>query len=224
MTKKELIYSVFEKLKITTDDDNISEEFVSSLIDGKRAMLLKQQFEQKSWNISIESKQELCIDLELVDSVDGMSCFGKILKSKSIIPQQIKSRGKEGPISIRTLKRSALALNVVPIERLPMVGYNTFINQMIYCSIDYDGYLYLVSNQKNHVFMKSVKVSSVFAEPDSAFLYECDSTGDVWDADYPLERVMADTLIDLVVKDLSRTFNIPEDNTNDATDDRSKKS
>ncbi|MCP4910149.1 MAG: hypothetical protein GY907_05525, partial [Bacteroidetes bacterium] len=59
MTKYELIYTVSEKLNILSDDSNISEELISSLLDTKRAMLLKQQYAKNSWHMPIEIKQEL---------------------------------------------------------------------------------------------------------------------------------------------------------------------
>ena len=71
MTKREIIYTVFAKLNILSDDTHVSEELVSSLIDTKRAMLLKQQYAKNTWNMPIEIKQELCLNLELVKRVDG---------------------------------------------------------------------------------------------------------------------------------------------------------
>ena len=70
------LYCVGE-LNILSDDSNISEELISSLLDTKRAMLLKQQYAKNSWHMPIEIKQELCMDLELVDKVDGFSLCRK---------------------------------------------------------------------------------------------------------------------------------------------------
>jgi hypothetical protein len=86
MTKREIIYTVFEKLNILTDDTNVSEDLVSSLVDTKRAMLLKQQYATNAWHMPIEIKQELCINLELVQKVDGYSCAGKILATTVKLP------------------------------------------------------------------------------------------------------------------------------------------
>jgi len=43
---------------------------------------------------------------------------------------------------------------------------------------------------------------------------------DVWDLEYPIEVAMVDTIINMVVQDLSRTLQIPTDEQNNATDDR----
>ena len=99
MIKKEIIFTVLEKLNTLTDDSNISEELVSSMIDTKRAMLLKQQYATKSWHLPVEVKQELCMSLELVEKVEGYSCAGKILATTVPVPRSIKIRGRseQGP-------------------------------------------------------------------------------------------------------------------------------
>ena len=94
MTKNEIIYTVYEKLNISSDDSDYSEELISSLIDSKRAMLLKQQYAKNAWHMPIEIKQELCLDLELVDADEGYCTAGKIMSTKLSIPKSIKIKGK----------------------------------------------------------------------------------------------------------------------------------
>tara|TARA_R110000822_G_scaffold227017_1_gene359640 strand:+ start:12539 stop:13213 length:675 start_codon:yes stop_codon:yes gene_type:complete len=223
MTKREIIYSVFEKLKIQTDDTDITEEFVSSLIDSKRATLIKQQYGSKPWGLPIEVKQELCMDLEVASSIDGLSCFGKILRTKSRLPNSIKIRAKEGPLNIRKYDRTEIPINIVPIERLPFVGHNGFIANMIYAAVDYDGKLYLVSTRKNHLFLENIKVTDVFDHPDDAYELICNTTAssvEAWDQNYPVESSMADILINMIAQELGKTLAMPEDNVNDAEDVR----
>ena len=47
-----------------------------------------------------------------------------------------------------------------------------------------------------------------------------DSTLDVWDDQYPVESAMTDVIVDMIVKELTRSLGIPADKINDATDDR----
>ena len=70
---------------------------VSSLLDTKRALLLKQQYSAKPWHLPREVKQELCMTLKLVDSVNGYKCAGKMLQTHHALPSSIKIKGKEGP-------------------------------------------------------------------------------------------------------------------------------
>ena len=134
MTKREIIYTVFEKLNILTDDTNVSEDLVSSLIDTKRAMLLKQQYATNGWYLPREVKQELCVPLELIDKVDGYSCAGKILASTVTIPRSIRIKGKEGPLNVRLYDGTALAINPVALERLPFLFENKFTQHLTYFS------------------------------------------------------------------------------------------
>jgi hypothetical protein len=223
MTKNEIIYSVFEKLKIQSDDTDITAELVSSLVDSKRALLIKQQYGAKPWSLPIEVKQEVCVDLEVANNIDGLSCFGKILRTKIKLPNSIKIRAKEGPLNIRKHDRTQIPINIVPIERLPYIGHNSFISNMIYAAVDYDGRIYLVSNRKNHLFLESIKVTDIYEDPDTAYELECGTTAstiEAWDQDYPIESSMADPLINLIVQELAKTLAMPEDNVNDAEDVR----
>ncbi len=222
MTKREIIYTVFEKLNILSDDTHVSEELVSSLIDTKRAMLLKQQYAKNTWHMPIEIKQELCLDLELVNRIDGYSCAGKILSTKVALPSSIKIKGKEGPLTVRKGDGREIALSIVAIERVPYLFENRFTQHLTYCAVDFSGKLFLISNDNKHKFLKSIKVTDIFESPDLARDYTCniDSTVEAWDSEYPIESSMTDIVVDLIVKELTRSLGIPGDNINDASDGR----
>lgn len=224
MTKRELIYAVFERLKIQSDDTDISEELISYLIDNKRAMLLKQQYAKNAWHMPIEIKQELCVGLELVDRVSGYSCAGKMLSSKIALPRSIKIKGKEGPLTVRKEDGMEIAISIVPIERIPFLFENRFTQHLTYCAVDFDHKLILISKDNKLRFLKSIKVTDIYESPDNAFNLMCNSNEntdvDVWDRDYPVESAMSDTIIDLISRDLAKTIQIPEDRRNDATDIR----
>lgn len=223
MTKNELIFTVFEKLKIQSDDTNLSQELVSSLLDTKRALLIKQQYSAKPWHMPKEVKQELCMTLKLVDSVNGYKCAGKILQTHHALPGSIKVRGKEGPLLIRKEDNSVVAVNIVSTERIPFLFANKFTAMLTYGAVDYDGKLVLISADNKLNFLTQVKVTDVFEAPELAMEYECKQTNpnaDVWDLEYPIEVAMVDTIINMVVQDLSRTLSIPTDEQNNATDDR----
>jgi len=222
MTKREIIFSVFEKLNIHSDDTHITEEFVSSLVDTKRAMLLKQQYAKNSWQMPIEVKQELCLGVQIVDRVSGYTCAGKILSTTISLPRSIKIKGKEGPLLVRKIDGAEVAINIVSIERLPYLFENKFTQHLTYCAIDFDGKLYLISNSQSIMFLKSIKVTDIFESPDEARAYTCgvDNSIEYWDDEYPVEISMVDVIVQLVVKDLTRSLGIPSDKTNDSEDGR----
>tara|TARA_R110000772_G_scaffold62137_2_gene139640 strand:+ start:2988 stop:3671 length:684 start_codon:yes stop_codon:yes gene_type:complete len=224
MTKRELIYTVFEKIKINSDDMDISEEFVSFLIDSKRAMLLKQRFDAKPWAMPIETKQELCLSLEVASVINGEPCFGKILRTKNPLPASIKIKGKEGPLTVRRYDNRAIHVNIIPLERIPFIGHNYFTAQMIYGTVDYDNRFYLVSESNKLKLMTDIKIADIFENPDEANALRCaaadETSCEIWDRDYPVELSMVDDIVKLVVQDLSRTLSIPDDSTNDADGER----
>ena len=159
MTKREIIYAVFEKLNIHSDDTRLSEELVSSLIDTKRAMLLKQQYAKSSWHMPIEIKQEICVDISLVDRVDGYSCAGKILSTNISLPRSIKIKGKEGPLSVRKEDGMEINISIVAIERIPFLFENKYTQHLIYCAVDFSGKLFIISKDNKLRFLKSIKIT-----------------------------------------------------------------
>lgn len=220
MTKKELIYTVFEKLKINSDDMDITEEFVSFLIDSKRATLIKQRFDKRPWAMPVETKQELCLSLTVVSKVADMPCFGRIVRTTESLPPSIKIKGKEGPITVRKYDASAIHVNIIPLERIPFIGENQFTAQMIYGTIDYDNKFYLISGSNKLNLMTEIKIADIFEDPSAAAAMECTASDEanceIWDRDYPVELSMADDIVQLVVQELSRTLQIPDDSVNDA--------
>jgi hypothetical protein len=228
MKKSELIYTVLEKLNIQSDDTHISQELVSSLLDTKRAMLLKQQYSAKGWHLPIEVKQEVCLGLEQVDAVGGYSCAGKMLSTSDPLPRSIKIKGKEGPLLIRKEDNTVIAINLVSIERVPFLFSNKFTAMLTYAAVDYDGKLVLISADNKLRFLTSIKVTDVFESPDNVHDIMCSNTSEntktgtivPWDEEYPVESAMADVLINMIVQELLRTKQIPGDDINNATDEQ----
>lgn len=221
MTKREIIYTIFEKLNIHSDDTKLSEELISSLIDTKRAMLLKQQYAKNAWHMPIEIKQELCLNVSLVDKVSGYSCAGQILSTSIPLPRSIKIKGKEGPLIVRKADSTEIAINIVPVERLPFLFENRFTQHLTYCAVDMNGKLLLISKDNKLRFLKSIRVSDIYEQPDNAHALGCDTPNvEPWDLYYPVESAMVDTIVDLVTKELTRSLGIPADKVNDAADDR----
>ena len=222
MTKREIIYQIFEKVTVHTGDSKISEEFVSSLIDAKRAFLIKQQYSTKHWHMPREIKQELNMQVALVDKVAGYSSAGKILTTIAPVPKSIKIKGKEGPLLLRKLDQSEIPVNIVAIERVPYLFQNKFTQHLTYCAIGLDGRILILSNDKKINFLKNVMITDVFESPEDArtFVTGSDNSLDSWDAEYPVEVAMIDMIVQMVLKDLAVTLSIPEDKRNDSDDAR----
>ena len=187
-------------------------------------MLIKQKYDRNRWSMPVESKQELCLSLEVVNKVADMACFGRIVATTISLPASIKIKGKEGPITVRKYDASSIHINIIPLERIPFIGENPITAQMIYGTIDYDNKFYLISASNKINLMTEIKIADIFENPGDAAALECTASDEVdceiWDRSYPIELSMVDDLIKLVVADLSKTLNIPSDTVNDADGER----
>jgi len=237
MTKRELIYTVYERLNIETDDTNLTEEFVSSLLDSTRAKLIKQTYGNKGWNVPSSIKQELCLSLTPAAAIDGESCAGSILRSDDIIPIGISIKGADGAVlTVKSYDRTVVRINMVPMERLPFVGSDQYTAGMLFAAIDVDRRLYFVSQLRGHLLLAGVKVEGIYERPEDAYELGCtdkytEYTGaqgtqrksapeliDPWDVEYPLESAMQDDVINMIIQQLAASMAIPKDTTNDSTE------
>ena len=64
MTLDKIIYDIRERLKITTDDMDMTDEYFAQLIHNKRSVLVKQRYGKVSKNIPDQLKQTVSLDLE----------------------------------------------------------------------------------------------------------------------------------------------------------------
>ena len=238
MTKRELIYTVYERLNIENDDTNLTEEFVSSLLDSTRAKIIKQTYGNKGWNAPIAIKQELCLGLTPASTIDGETCVGSILRSDDVLPLGISIKGQDGAVlSVKSYDRTVIRINMIPMERLPFAGADQYTAGMLFGALDVDRRLYFVSQLKGHLLLGGVKVEGIYEKPEDAYSLACinpennvipsdsDSRIDtpvyphVWDVEYPLESAMQDDLINIIIQDLAGSMNVPSDTVNDSTDD-----
>lgn len=227
MDKRTIIYTVLEKINIHNADSKITPELVSSMIDTKRAMLIKSRFSKAAWNIPLEIKQEICLSIERVDSIDGFSLSGKTIRTSSSLPRSIKIRGQEGPLLVRKQDNKVVPINLIAIERLPYCLENKWTSMLTYAAVDFDNRLVLTSSDDKLKFIKEVKVTNIFESPEDAFSLECRDNNnygeiDNWDLEYPVEASMVDEIIEMIVKDLTRAISIPSDEVNDAADERGR--
>jgi len=240
MTKREIIYSVFEKLKIRSDDSDISGEYVSTLIDTARSMAIKQIYGPKPWNIPIETKQELCLSLETVKSIDGLETFGTISRTTVRLPKGISIKGGESVLAVKLYDKISIPINIVPIERIPFVLESPIPN-MMYAAMGVDRRVYIVGGIESHKMLGAIKVDGIYESPDEAQAYQCrdfnlnvnakSKSGDSvyvmespaaepWDEEYPLELAIVENIINDISSKLAQTIQLPEDDLNNANDDR----
>lgn len=220
MTLNEIIYDIREKLKLNSDDIDITNEYLTHLVNVKRVFLLKQRFNKFTRNIPEEVKQLVCINLEVVNRINNEPCFGDILKSKSTIPSTMEIGGRSSIIGIRVNDILYPHINIIPVERLPFVGYNKWLKKQIYVALDADNNLYFKSDNPMHLNLESVKIIGVFSNPKEAESLNCTSTieCEYEDKEYPIEPYLVNDVVNLIAKELGATLTIPNDNVNDASE------
>jgi len=211
-----------KEYNITTDDDMFTNEYLGHLIDVKRMLLIKQTFSTVTKAIPIACVTEICLDLEVTDAIVGSPLFGHVLRTKEVIPTVINISGREDLISVRSIDNFTTGFNSVAMERFPYLGHNKYLNNQIYTAISAEGRIYFYSKRNQFMMMSKVIARGVFESPAAANAMSCFSACDDLNTEYPLEGYMIDDIVRLIIKDLVVTLQIPNDNKNDAADDREK--
>lgn len=86
MLVKEIVYYLLDSVKSLSDDSTITEDHVLFLVKKYRNMLVKRELdkEKEKADFSLDFEyQQICLDLEKVESIPGMACeYGYYLRSK----------------------------------------------------------------------------------------------------------------------------------------------
>lgn len=214
----EVIYMIFDTLKIKSDDSSINTDHIAFLMLNYRTMLLEQRYTDQKKSIPSSNFQTICVELE--EDVDCIN--GNQVLSKDTIPGFTNLKGNE-TVTISPIGNqfSRLEFTYVSSERFPYVGHNKWLKNMVYFTTGNDSKLYLSGNNPNFKYLEKVSISAMFDNPIEALDMSCDEEGnacDYMESKFPLESALIPVLINMVVEHLSITRDKPEDNINDASD------
>ena len=211
-------------LKERSDDSYYTEEHILFLASKFRAYLLERKY-RRSRNstfseMSGENTQQICVDLEKTDLLP-MGCSGTWLRSVQEIPDTLDIFDATiYPVN----QMLGSTLTMIPAERMPYVGYNKWLKNIIYAAIGADNKLYLSSINGQFTFLKKVRINGVFADPLKAADLACDNAGEnlnceVLDQEFPLETALVPPCIEMIVQEIAGPRYAPEDKANNAKDD-----
>lgn len=223
MTYREIAYMCLDQLKVASDDSYYTIDHILFLISKIRALLLKQTYSNIKKEIPQSNYQTICLDLMQVPAITGEPCEGgTYLRSKEKVPSTMTiGTNIVYPIDFY----QGTHITYVSRERMRYVGTNKWLKNIIYTSKGPDGYLYFKSSNPQFLYLKKVKMTGIFEDPDKAAELECDSNNnlecDVLDREFPLEEGLVASVIELVIKYLSGAVYRPKDQENDANDDLS---
>lgn len=219
-TYREIIYMCLDELKLSADDSYYNEEHILFLITKIRGLLLKQQYKDVKKEIPESNYQTLCLDLIQVPAITGEPCEGgTYLRSKEKIPFLMSVSTPR--VYVEDYYQGDITF--VSKERMKYVGYNRWLPNIIYASLGPDNYLYFKSFNPQYLYLEKARLTGIFEDPNKAAEFECerdesDSACDPMDTKFPLEEALIPTVIELVVKELSRPECLPEDKQNNADD------
>ena len=212
-----------DELKLSSDDAQFTEDHVMFLLSKYRAFLLKQRYSDIKKQIPESNYQTICLDLIQVPAISGDACEGgTYLRSKEKIPFLMKI----GIPRVYPLDYYKGEITYVSRDRMRYVGYNKFLQNIIYCSIGPDNYLYFKSFNPQYLYLEKVKFTGIFQDSMQASDLQCpDDNGETVcnpvDRTFPIEDSLIPQLIQLTVKELYNPSRSDEDNENNAKDDLS---
>lgn len=222
-TFREIVYMVLDILKEVSDDSYYTEEHVLFLASKYRALIIERKYSQSrnsSFNEpSDENMQTICLDLE-PEELLPQNCGGLWLKSTEKIPDIINV-GTPKLSTVNDMLHSMVTY--IPYERMPFVGYNKWLKNIIYAAKSSDGYLYLQSNNPQFIYLQHLKMEAMFSDAEAAAELACDPEDgtkcDVLDQNFPLEAALIPQCIEMVVQELVGSRYAPQDKENNAKDD-----
>ena len=219
-TLRKMIYDIKERLNVYSDDNTFSDEHIAFMIIQKRAKLLKYYISNLRKEISFDAKQEICLNLELNDCIDGID----ILKSKEKLPAIIETSGRNLLQSISLPSIASKWINVIGYERLPYLNGGRFNGKQLYVSVSPERHVLVYSLAGNHLLLENIKAHILAEDPEEADKLACNDSGeecDFYDKPFPNEASLNDQIKNEIVQEITMKYRIPSDLTNDATDNTS---
>lgn len=219
----EITYMVLGILKERADDAYYTEEHVIFLASKFRALLLERKYRNSKsstyQNVSDENLQQICLDLEPADILPN-GCSGMWLKSTQKIPTLL---GSYEPKLFVPSDMVHSVVTMIPAERMPYVGYNKWLKNIVYAAKSSDDYLYLKGSNPQFLYLEKARLQGIFSNPEEAAALSCDDEGnenrcEILDMTFPLEESLIPACIEMVVQELIGSRYAPEDKSNDAKD------
>ena len=222
MTYREIVYACLDILKLTSDDSLYTEEHIIFLANKARTLLLKKRYSDIKKRIPESNYQTICLDLEKVQNIQDLSCQGSSLRTVQEVPYLMKI----GNPKVYPQNYYLGEITYISRERMRYVGHNKYLQNIIYCSLAPDNHLYFKSSNPQHLYLKKVQVTSIFEDIQNASQLECNNDSsqcqDLLDKTFPLEEGLVQPLIEIVVKQLGPSVDLPQDQENNAQDDLAK--
>ena len=207
-----------DQLKLSSDDTFFTNDHILYLLKRYRGLYLSQKYKDVRKEIPESNYQTICLDLIQVPAISGEPCEGgTFLRTKNKIPSLLTI----GDAKVYPIDYYIGYITMVSRERMKYVGHNRWLQNIIYCSIAPDGYMYFKSSNPQYLHLENVRMTGIFEDIDEVEELSCDkeSSCDILDRKFPIEEALIPQLIDTVVKFMTSGLYKPEDDDNNAKDD-----
>lgn len=220
----EIIYSVSDLLKLSADDSFYTEEHILFLASKMRSLLIERKYRGSRNSVykemPDENKQRICLNLEPAADLED-TCTGNWQRSIETIPSLVNGTGMS-VYPINNLIGSNITF--IPAVRMPYVGYNRWLKNILYCSKASNGHMYFHSDNPQFMLLDKIEAEGIFEDPVAAAGLSCEDNAsdepcDIMDKEFPLEDALVMSCIEMVVQELIGSRYAPEDNRNNAKDD-----
>lgn len=180
---------------------------------------MKREEERLKEKNSEESKQTICVDLELDTSFCNDPCGSVYLKSVQEIPDVVSTSTP----SISSMDYFQSNISYIPFEKMKYVNYNKFLKNIIFAAIGPDNHAYLRSSNPVYENLSRIKINAVFDDFEEAAELACYSDGssvecDSFEMEFPIDSYLVPELVDRVLRELLGGVWRGQDKRNDAND------
>lgn len=183
-----------------------------------RTFLIKQRYSDVKKHIPESNYQTICLDLTKSVSPSG-PCGRTYLMSKEEVPNILSvSNTRVYPIDFYQD-----SITFISRDRMRYVGYDKYLQNIIYCSLAPDNHLCLISMNPQFLYLSKIKVTAIFEDASIASELECGDNKecDVLDRKFPIEESLVTPLVSLIVGEVLGAKYRPDDDKNNAKDDSS---
>jgi len=226
MTATEIIYAIREKLKAYTDDTKYTDAYLFFLINLKRALYIRREYNQLQRVIDPEVTQTICMELEEAGESICPECYSgcvdcTVIRTVKKLPNVIELHNRNTITKIGSTGVFSRPINIVTMDRMPYVGEGKYESNAVFVALHSNGHLYLKSKSNIFRSLEFISVTALLENPDNAMEYQCPN-GECYspgESRYPVEAWMVDIIINEITSELANLKQIPEDDTNNAKED-----
>lgn len=227
MTANEIIYAIREKLKAYTDDSRYTNSYLMFLVNLKRGLYIRREYNQLQRTIDNEVLQQICMNIQEVNNTECPECDEftsdecTLLRTDKPLPKTVELHNRNKINRIGPVGTFDIPFSIVSRNRLIYSGEGKYESRIVFATVHSNGYIYLKSKSSSVNGIERISVTALFENPDDVSLFDCTDNNcyDPEKDDYPVKSWMVDVIISDIVNELAQLKQIPADELNNAKDD-----